>query len=146
MKTRRRTTSNLKKLQSNINVVPYIDVMLVLLVIFMITAPLLNQGMQVKLPQSQGSAIAPKKKSIIISIDRQGRYYVNINNQPNHIIDKKSLLSLVSNDYRTSKTPPNVYIKADKDVEYGRVAEAISILKKSGAKNVGLFTQPTNDT
>ncbi len=145
MKTRRRSSPKLKKLHSDINVVPYIDVMLVLLVIFMITAPLLNQGMRVKLPQTQGSLITPKATSIIVSIDSQGHTFANINKNPTQSISLDRLLQLVSKDVKANKAQPNAFVKADKSVAYGTVAQAISVLKKAGLNQVSLFTKPTHN-
>ena len=82
---------------SEINVVPYIDVMLVLLVIFMITTPLLTQGVKINLPQAKAKALTDNKtKPLIVSVDAHGRYYLNLNSQPNKPISENALLTRVA--------------------------------------------------
>ena len=89
---------------SEINVVPYIDVMLVLLVIFMITAPLLTQGVNVNLPQARAKALAPQKDiPLVVSIDRFGRYYLNVAKHPSHTIKAQALMTEVAAFLQISK-------------------------------------------
>src|SRR5271154_2899518 len=85
-----------KRPMAEINVVPYIDVMLVLLVIFMVTAPLLSQGVKVDLPQAKAQSITNQKEQIIVSVDAQGNYYLNISSTPNQIIDPSTLTNRVA--------------------------------------------------
>jgi biopolymer transport protein TolR len=139
--------SSLNRLNADINVVPYIDVMLVLLVIFMITAPLLTQGINVHLPNAKGKAISTKKEPIILSIDQKGNYFLNNTKQPSKAITKQQLLSTIyAIMHKDKKNSPAIYVKGDKDVEYGKIVTAMSLLQKAGATQIGLFTQPPTDT
>src|SRR5579872_3916641 len=93
-----------KRPMSEINVVPYIDVMLVLLIIFMVTTPLLSQGVKVNLPQATAQAIPPNEKEpIIVSVDLQGRYFLNIATDPNQPIDAQTLSNRVSTELQTAQ-------------------------------------------
>ena len=138
-----RRRNRMHTLNADINVVPYIDVMLVLLVIFMITAPLLTQGINVNLPNEKGKAISTKKEPIILSVDQQGEYFLNTSKDPATPISKQDLLSNISTTLQKAKNnPPAIYVKGDKNVEYGKIVAAMSLLQKAGANNIGLFTQP----
>jgi biopolymer transport protein TolR len=135
--------NRLKRLKAEINVVPYIDVMLVLLVIFMITAPLLTQGINVNLPYATGKKIPHKRKSIIVSVNQRGQYFLNTSTTPHQPINAQTLLSDISAQLHNNKTKqqPSVSVKGDKNVNYGKVITAMSLLQKAGAKDIGLFTQ-----
>lgn len=138
------------KPMSQINVVPYIDVMLVLLIIFMITAPLLSQGVKVELPSAAAEPLATKaKEPIIVSIDSVGNYYLNIAKHPNDIITPNDLSSLVTHELQNDNTlnlqsdiKRPVLVKGDKNVDYGKVVKAMVLLQHAGAASVGLMTQP----
>ncbi len=130
-----------KRLISDINVVPYIDVMLVLLIIFMVTAPLLQQGVAVDLPKAQARALSSgEKEAVVVSINQQGEYFLNIAHLPSNPIqahDLKAQLSQV-----LMKDPHRkVVVKGDKNVDYGKVVAMMVLLQQSGAPNVGLLTQ-----
>lgn len=131
---------------AEINVVPYIDVMLVLLVIFMITTPLLMQGVNVQLPQTKAKALALKKDiPMVISIDRQGKYYLNISKHPTHALNAQALMTQVAARLAIAKEKHEekpIYVKGDRNVDYGKVVQAMVLLQKAGAKDVGLVTQP----
>jgi biopolymer transport protein TolR len=133
-------------LLAEINVVPYIDVMLVLLVIFMITAPLLSQGINVTLPQTSAKALPPHKDiPIVVSVDNHGQYYLNIAPHPKQPILKQELFYRVAALLRIAaqaQTPRPVYVKGDRSVDYGAVVSAMTLLQKAGAANVGLITEP----
>ncbi len=137
-----------RKALSDINVVPYIDVMLVLLVIFMITAPLLTQGVQVNLPRAEAKAIAEQDQvPIVMSLDRLGNYYLNIDAQPTQPINAQQLQSNVADALQLAEKnhqTRDVYVKADTTVNYGQVVQAMSLLQKAGAANVGLITEAPN--
>lgn len=129
---------------SEINVVPYIDVMLVLLVIFMVTTPLLSQGIKVNLPQAQAQTIAPAQEPIIVSIDVQGLYYLNTAAHPETALNADQLSREVSEQLRRAeqkKTPRQVFVKGDKKVDYGKVVTAMVLLQQAGAINIGLLTE-----
>ncbi len=131
---------------AEINVVPYIDVMLVLLVIFMITAPLLTQGINVKLPQAHSRSIPPEKDiPIVVSVDSVGRYFLNLAPHPKQSISDKELLYRVAALLQIAKqahTTRGIYVKGDSGVNYGKVVQAMALLQKAGAADVGLITQP----
>lgn len=133
-----------KGLLAEINVVPYIDVMLVLLVIFMVTTPLLSQGIKVNLPQAQAQTIAPAQEPIILSIDEKGLYYLNTAVRPEIALDDHQLSLEVSAQIRRAeqkKSPRQVFVKGDKKVDYGKVVSAMILLQKAGAMNIGLLTE-----
>lgn len=131
---------------AEINVVPYIDVMLVLLVIFMITAPLLSQGVQVNLPQASAKPLTAKEKEpIIVSVDASGNYYLNISANPSQPIDAVALTNQVTAELQTSNQSSSqrpVLIKGDQSVDYGKVMQAMVLLQRAGAETVGLITKP----
>ncbi len=131
---------------AEINVVPYIDVMLVLLVIFMITAPLLSQGVKVALPKAAAKTLSSKQEPpIIVSVDRFGRYFVNIAKNPATSISAQTLMQDVSGYLQAAKRKHerrDVYVKGDRDVNYGKVVQAMVLLQRAGASNVGLITEP----
>ena len=144
---RRRNSRRKNKPIAEINVVPYIDVMLVLLVIFMITAPLLTQGVNVNLPQAHAKEMSAKDKTpIVVSVDSKGRYFLNLAKTPSNPINPQQLMSQVSAYLMLAKQKHYnrpVYVKGDRAVNYGRVVKAMVMLQKAGAKDVGLITQPT---
>ena len=131
---------------SEMNVVPYIDVMLVLLVIFMATAPLLTQGVQVDLPNAPSEPITDTEKDpLVISIRSDGAIFVNLGMQAKE--DEGSRVTIYSLSDQAGKilrARPDVpvYVKADKKLEYGRVVAVMTVLQKAGAESVGLITDP----
>jgi len=146
----RKTRKNRRALVAEINVVPYIDVMLVLLVIFMITTPLLSQGVNVDLPQATTQPLTAKQQEpIIVSIDAQGLYYLNIAANPDQPIDATDLMGQVSSElqHATAGDPPRqILVKGDQNVDYGKVMQAMVLLQQAGAKGVGLVTTPPDQT
>lgn len=137
-----------KKPLAEINVVPYIDVMLVLLVIFMITAPLLMQGVNVQLPQAAAKSLAPDNMPIVVSVDRQGNYFLNTSEHPEQPIAPQNLINEVAATLQLAKQrhqQRDLYVKGDRDVDYGKVVQAMVLLQHAGAASVGLMTQDPND-
>ena len=130
---------------SEINVVPYIDVMLVLVIILMITAPLLTQGVQVNLPQASAKALPPQKQMpIIVSVNQKGELFLNTSKTPEQPMNAQDLMSSVSTQIQSAeaqKKEQDVFVKGDKDANYGKIMEAMVLLQKAGASNVGLITQ-----
>jgi biopolymer transport protein TolR len=123
-----------------INVVPYIDVMLVLLIIFMITAPLLTQGVKVDLPKAGAEPLeAQKLQPLVLSVDRQGRLYLNIGSAPSAPLDEETLAARATAALRR-EPQVQVLVKADTAVAYGRVVQAMVILQRAGARKVGFIT------
>lgn len=135
---------------AEINVVPYIDVMLVLLVIFMITAPILTQGVTVDLPKAASHTLTPAdREPIIVSVNQQGSYFLNISSSPADPIDPQALLVRVAAELKLaaeSNQKLNVLVKGDQGVVYGKVVQAMSLLKQAGAEQVGLLTDTTAPT
>jgi biopolymer transport protein TolR len=133
---------------AEINVVPFIDVMLVLLVIFMVTTPLLTQGVKVQLPKTEAKAIPPQQKEpLIVTVDAEGSYYLNIAEKPSQPITAQTLSYLVSQQLSPKADAGEqrpVLVRGDKDANYGKIVEAMVLLQQAGAKSVGLITdQPT---
>lgn len=139
-----------RRLMGEINVVPYIDVMLVLLIIFMITAPLLTQGIKVDLPKAGAEPLDPEmlKNSIplVLSVDRTGALYLNIGGgNPQTALGADTVAARAEAALRRNPELP-VLVKADNRVEYGSVVRAMVILQKAGAKKVGFITDPLPDS
>jgi biopolymer transport protein TolR len=139
---------NDRRMMADINVVPFIDVMLVLLVIFMITAPLMTQGVHVQLPQTHAKIIPLKQRvPIVISVDQAGKYYVNVSPTPRIPVTATQLVNLVAAEIMVDQqqnTPRPVFVKGDRDVNYGKVVRAMVLLQHAGAKTVGLLTRNIN--
>ena len=130
-----------KKRMSEINVVPYIDVMLVLLVIFMVTAPLLTQGVDVELPSTEADVLEKSEQEpIIVSVDKNGAVYLNIGGEANKPLDTKTLVARVAAVLRHRKDDA-VYIKGDTQANYGHVVAVMSMLQRAGVNNLGLVTK-----
>jgi biopolymer transport protein TolR len=132
---------------ADINVVPFIDVMLVLLVIFMITAPLLTQGVKVNLPKTAATALTEQQKEpLIVTVDLGGNFYLNLSDKPNQPITARTLSSLVTSQLAAQQTGTQrpVLVRGDKNVNYGKVIEAMVLLQQAGAKSVGLITEPSS--
>jgi biopolymer transport protein TolR len=131
-----------RKPMSEINVVPYIDVMLVLLVIFMITAPLLTKGVEVDLPETSAEPM-PQNASepIVLTVDAKGRYYLNIGDAPDKPISNDKLKKIVATVLKNKPNTP-VLVRGDGEVNYQKVITAMSVLKSAGVPKVGLVTEP----
>lgn len=127
---------------AEINVVPYIDVMLVLLVIFMITAPLLTQGVKVELPQADAETLdEDAKRPLVISVDREGGFHITFDDDKTNEVDEDQLLQQAAAIIKHNPGIP-VLVKGDQDVNYSRVVEAMVVLQTAGASGVGLLTDP----
>jgi len=133
------------RLMGEINVVPYIDVMLVLLIIFMVTAPLLTQGIKVDLPKA-GAEPLPEdltrdQQPLVLSVDKQGRYYINLGKDHDKPITDRLIIERVSAVLRREPKTP-VLVKADRNVAYGRVVTGMVLLQQAGAPQIGFITDP----
>lgn len=139
-----------RSLLKEMNVVPYIDVMLVLLVIFMITAPLMTQGVEVDLPQT-GGQVRPSEAAlpIVISVDKQGRYYLNSDEDAHVPLPLETLLTQVAAEYAVDQTAGararDILVQGDQAVPYREVALLMAQLQKIGIQKIGLLTAPITD-
>jgi len=134
-----------RRLIGEINVVPYIDVMLVLLIIFMITAPLLTQGVQVELPDADAQPIDPKllkdREPLVLSVDRNGRYFLNVGSDEDAPIAADEVARRAAAVLAREPGLP-VLVKADERVPYGSVVRGMVLLQQAGAKKIGFLTDP----
>jgi biopolymer transport protein TolR len=134
-----------RRLMGDINVVPYIDVMLVLLIIFMVTAPLLAQGVKVELPKAAAqpldAELLKNSNPLVLSIDREGRMYLNVGGNPRQALSEQLLELRTAVALRRTPDLP-VLLKADYRIEYGRVMNARVILQRAGARKVGFVSEP----
>ena len=137
---------NKKRLMSEINIVPYIDVMLVLLLVFMITTPLLYEGLDVDLPSTEGNDVDITKfeEPLIVEINSKGIIRVIQKDNFNEHVQEKDLADTIISIYKNKKID-KVYVKGDKKIEYEKVIRLISILNEGGVENIGLITLPVND-
>jgi len=132
-----------RKLMGEINVVPYIDVMLVLLVIFMVTAPLLTQGIEVNLPKASSEPIesVSNHQPLVLSVDAAGNLYINVGEDEDEPATGKQVVARVGAVLRNRPDTP-ILVKADRDVAYGNVVAAMVLLQQGGALNIGFVTDP----
>jgi biopolymer transport protein TolR len=132
-----------RKLIGEINVVPYIDVMLVLLIIFMVTAPLLTQGVKVELPQAGAEPIedVPNHPPLVLSVDAEGNLYINVGDDEDQPATGKEIVARTAAVLRNRPDTP-ILVKADRAVPYGNVVGAMVLLQQGGADNVGFVTDP----
>ena len=128
---------------AEINVVPYIDVMLVLLVIFMITAPLLTEGVKVELPQADANPMdADAQRPIVFTVDAAGRYFVTYDDDKSVPVDEEQLLLKASALIKHNPKAP-VLVKGDRNVVYDQVIRLMVLLQEAGASSVGMLTDPS---
>ncbi len=126
---------------SEINVVPYIDVMLVLLVIFMITAPLLTQGVKVELPQADAEPLpAEAQDPVVVSINAAGELFIDIGEGKDQPIESDMLVTRIAAVLKYKPQTP-ILVKGDRSVDYGRVMQAMVLIQAGGAPNVGLIAE-----
>jgi biopolymer transport protein TolR len=122
---------------SEINVTPMVDVMLVLLIIFMVTAPLIQQGVKVNLPEAKAAPVEAAEKKLVLSIDMQRRVYIGEAEVALDELEKK----LASN--AKAQSDKEIYLHADRDVPYGVVVDVMAAAQRAGITNVGMITDPT---
>jgi biopolymer transport protein TolR len=132
-----------RKLMGEINVVPYIDVMLVLLVIFMVTAPLLTQGIEVELPKAGAEPIesSAERLPLVLSVDQEGFLYLNVGDNEEEPVAGEEVVAQVARVVRNAPETP-ILVKADRSVAYGYVVGAMVLLQQGGAEDVGFVTDP----
>jgi biopolymer transport protein TolR len=129
------------KLKSEINVVPYIDVMLVLLIIFMVTAPMLNSNVDVNLPQANAKSLHDKKEPVIISVDSQGQMYLTLGTEKKEPIDADALKVKVG-AFVQQNPDVSVLVAGDRDGKYDGVYQVLALLQQAGVAKVGLMSAP----
>ncbi|MEW8505302.1 MAG: protein TolR [Candidatus Thiodiazotropha sp.] len=133
---------NRRRPMSEINVVPYIDVMLVLLVIFMITAPLLTQGVKVELPQADAEPLPNEvDEPLVVTVDQAGDMYIDVGQDKDLPVEPDTLVKRVRAVLKHKPKTP-IMVRGDAGVAYGRVVEAMVLLQAGGAPSVGLITEP----
>jgi biopolymer transport protein TolR len=134
-----------RRLMGEINVVPYIDVMLVLLIIFMITAPLLTQGIKVDLPKADAAPLDAEflreHQPLVLTVDASGRFFLNIGSNKDKPIDARTVIARSAAVMRRDPESP-VLVRADENVPYGKVVSGMVLLQKAGAQKVGFLTDP----
>lgn len=125
-----------RKLVSDINVTPLVDVMLVLLIIFMVTAPMMTQGLNVDLPETTSKSLRQEEKPLIVTINKEGG--ISINNVPQV---RALMVQELEKNYAVNKDQP-VFLRADKNVAYGIVVEVMTDIKAVGFDKIGMITKP----
>ena len=126
---------------SEINVTPFVDVMLVLLVIFMVTAPLVTQGVEVRLPQAGAPQLEERREPVVVTVTRDRKVYINKTEVP-----VRSLRARMSKIFENrAETDREVYLRADGDVPYGVVVRAIAEIKRAGVGKLGMVTEPLEE-
>jgi len=134
--------SNKRKPVSEINVVPYIDVMLVLLIIFMITTPIIQQGVEIDLPQGDANPVETEDiPPLVVTVNANGQYFLDISEKASQAIDTESMQLHVAAVLRNKPQTP-VMIRGDKNVAYGTVINAMVALQAAGVPSIGLMTDP----
>jgi biopolymer transport protein TolR len=128
-----------KQLVSEINVTPLVDVMLVLLIIFMVTAPMMTQGLDVDLPETTTKSLRQEEDPIVVTIDKEGKISLD-----RHEVSRKILYQELSGLSEAQKEKP-IYLKADKAVAYGVVVKIMADIKKAGFDKLGMITQPEEE-
>lgn len=131
------TASTHQSTLSEINITPLVDVILVLLIIFMVTAPLLSQGLDVQLPQAAAPALERSEQDVIMTVNESGLIYLQNEKTPYRLEDLEAKIVAIF-ERREKK---EILIHADKDVSYGTVVQAISLVKKAGIERVGMITE-----
>ncbi|MEI6212796.1 MAG: protein TolR [Desulfuromonadales bacterium] len=127
---------NNRNVMAEINVTPLVDVMLVLLVIFMVTAPMMQQGVQVNLPKADTKAMTPAEETVIVTVDKTGKIFINKNEVP--AAELRSRLS----EMFVARTKKEVFLKADAAVPYGDVVRTMADIKGAGIERLGMVTDP----
>ena len=133
--------SKKRRAVSEINVVPYIDVMLVLLIIFMITAPIVQQGVKVELPKLSANSLPPEQQEpVILTVSKTGEYYLNVGDNLKKPVTDDVVIQRVTLVLKQKPQTP-ILVRGDKDVNYGAVTTAMVLLQSAGVEKVGLMTE-----
>jgi biopolymer transport protein TolR len=130
-----------RKLAHEINVVPYIDVMLVLLIIFMVTAPLLTQGIEVNLPQTGADEMSTRVEPVTLTVDARGRFFLDIGKNTDKPVTDDEVVRQIG-AYVKNNPEGMVMVRGDTKVDYGRVAYGMGLLQEAGATKIGFASEP----
>ena len=131
--------TNTDRLMSDINVTPFVDVMLVLLIIFMVTAPMMMEGVDVSLPEATAKPLNVPQDQLVITIDREQQIHINdFKVEPDYLSEKLSAIL-------KNRSDKNVYFKADKEVPYGFVVKIMADIKAAGVEKLGMVTIPNQE-
>ena len=128
--------NNNRAVMAEINVTPLVDVMLVLLVIFMVTAPMMQQGVQVNLPKADTKSMTPAEETVIVTVDKSGKVFINKDSVP--VGDLRNRLATMF----ATRAKKEVFLKADADVPYGTVINTMADIKNAGIERLGMVTDP----
>lgn len=132
-------SSSDKELMSDINVTPFVDVMLVLLIIFMVTAPMMTQGVDVTLPQASSESLPADNEQIIVTVDKESRVYINDYQVSIDFLQERL------NQILKGRKNRQIYLRADKDIPYGSVVRVMSEIKDAGISKIGMITVPLEE-
>ena len=141
MATRNPHRRQKRKLKSEINVVPYIDVMLVLLIIFMVTTPMMNLGVDIQLPQTNAKSLQDKKDPVVVSVDEGGQIYLTANGAKREPVSVDEFKAKIT-AFHNANPELQVLIAGDDRVGYGKVYAILPILQEAGISKIGLMSQP----
>ncbi|MDF3980725.1 protein TolR [Luteibacter sp. PPL201] len=130
-----------RKLKSEINVVPYIDVMLVLLIIFMVTTPMMNLGVDIQLPQTNAKSLQDKKDPVVVSVDAEGQVYLTANGAKREQVSIDEFKKKIT-AFHDANPELQVLLAGDDRVGYGKVYQILPILQEAGISKIGLMSQP----
>ncbi|WP_018860528.1 MULTISPECIES: protein TolR [unclassified Thioalkalivibrio] len=147
MSESRRNSSRLRRPMSQINVVPFIDVMLVLLIIFMITAPMLQQGVEVDLPEADAEALDQDEQAaepLVVTVDSSGAMSLNQGPIVNEPLAPQEMTEIVR-EFLAEHPGTQTFVRGDRNVDYGRVIDAMIALQRAGGGRVGLITEPPRE-
>lgn len=128
--------NNSRGVMAEINVTPLVDVMLVLLVIFMVTAPMMQQGVQVNLPKADTRAMTPAEEAVVVSVDKSGKVFIDKEEIPAGELRKRL------SELFVSRAKKEVFLKADAGVPYGEVVRTMADIKGAGIERLGMVTEP----
>ncbi len=132
--------SKKRRAVAEINVVPYIDVMLVLLIIFMITAPIVQQGVKIELPKLSANSLPPEQQEpVILTVSKTGEYYLNVGDNLKKPVTEEIITQRITLVLKQKPQTP-ILVRGDKDVSYGSVTTAMVLLQSAGVEKVGLMT------
>lgn len=135
-----------RRMNAEINVVPYIDVMLVLLIIFMVTAPLLTQGVDVELPQTEAAPLTIDEEPTTLRVNREGQLFLNRGEKQNQALTDEEVVRIAGSITRNAQPGKDqmVLVEGDKLVDYQHVAKAMTLLQTAGVKKIGFVTDPVD--